>query len=435
MHIEHKTVARNINDPFLGVKYDMIEVNATHLREYFTSKYESFIADAKSSDISTYDKDAITNNDEIYHYQNFFLCKRGDELHILDGFRRLLVFNPPNVDILVRVYDNLSEVNILKMLIALNHHKLLKGSGISFQMRGFSLALRSIFGVDISKFRYGFAGYIGQAKSSYGSSYTSENTDVDPELLKQRIVHDNFINDLKIMEKIVLSNIPVISKLGTYIFETSGVLNSSNMDMFIQKLNDNPTFVKLRASLKKTGDNTSTNSNKVKIQMLELYKSVIDEFNGVEREMSFAEIVDQVNKLKSEFKKDKSNSGYTLLSHPTNCEWKTINKLIKCVNDGVNVSFKIFITPKMTNYDDVKVAHGFFDDSDISFVPAKGQLNRAGTTYSIPPFDIIINSLNAKVSGTYYSDYTSSPTLTELTDIESKRMVSCKVDVFYKINN
>lgn len=83
----------------VAIKGKLLELGIDH------TKYNSEIVEESNYNYGQ-QKDSIENPPhEIYQYQNFFLLKDGDGYLLLDGFRRLLWYNPPNMDILVRVYD------------------------------------------------------------------------------------------------------------------------------------------------------------------------------------------------------------------------------------------------------------------------------------------------------------------------------------------
>ncbi len=140
---------------------------------------------------------------EIYEYQNFFLLfdKEKDQYFLLDGFRRLLWYNPPDVDIMVRIYEkqNLTNVKILNLLLDLNHYKFYGGN---YTDRGFSLCLKLIFDVDLRKIKNSYNGYMSYKEERMSYSIKAAHRTEENKLVKGKILHPEFLNDLKFLESL-----------------------------------------------------------------------------------------------------------------------------------------------------------------------------------------------------------------------------------------
>jgi hypothetical protein len=160
-------------DTVIGADYELQLVSsALQLSEQLKKTYKSIGIDFRAFNTDSDGGDVSKNPPtEIYEYQNFFLLKKenGDTV-LLDGFRRLLWYNAPNTPILVRTYkeSDLSQSQILSLLINLNHFKFFSSS--SYQERGFGLLLKTVFDIDITKFRDAFDAYL--SSDSIKNSYT-----------------------------------------------------------------------------------------------------------------------------------------------------------------------------------------------------------------------------------------------------------------------
>jgi hypothetical protein len=222
-----------IKDGILGVEYDLVLSNAKsiskELKENFKSMgidYKNFNSENSEEETYSWRKKGVDSvqspPSEIYEYQNFFLLRKEDGKHILlDGFRRLLWYNCPDKEILIRVYDkkDLTDKQILKILTHLNHTKFFGGIGDYFD-RGFSLALKSIFDIDILKYSNFLDAYLShnQLLKEYGDWNREKDGEEKNEEILDRIVTDNFIYDMKFVQSLVGKNIMLNSKFGVLLW-------------------------------------------------------------------------------------------------------------------------------------------------------------------------------------------------------------------------
>ena len=313
----------SFKDNVIGVEYHLYSANAkdtsSMLKENLASigiDYKQFNSDYKEGGDYYYSwnkpkTDSInTPPSEIYEYQNFFLLKRDDgKLILLDGFRRLLWYNTPDQDILIRVYDKktMSDKDILQILIHLNHTKFFGGIGNYFD-RGFSLALKSIFDLDILKYSKVFDAYISKNKliKEYSSSGEVSGEDKNQKILN-RILSQKFIEDMKFVQGLVGKNIMLNSNFGVLLWnlrqENPGFNFSS--EEFFKKCNDNKYIQDNYEKYRKVGDSGSAESQKAINRMVELYTSVFNEMLGKEVEKSYLELKEEAKSFISKLKKNK----------------------------------------------------------------------------------------------------------------------------------
>jgi hypothetical protein len=183
---------------------------------------------------------------EIYEYQNFFILKDNEKYFLLDGFRRLLWYNAPDMDILVRIYDRekMSDKDILTMMVNLNHHKFYGGSQ-KFYDRGFALLLVSVFGIDILKFASTFNAYLISDKVKATGYMSGKNTEETNESVKSRIMGNFFISDMNFVQGLQKNGSVMLNKyIGALIYQKRIESNKAfSIDAFL-KLHDESSILK-----------------------------------------------------------------------------------------------------------------------------------------------------------------------------------------------
>lgn len=409
-----KNIASNIEDSFSGHRFDLKQVNAIELKNYLISNYQEAISIYGGGKDDT----NISNLREIYLYQNFFLLEKNNKYYLLDGFRRLLIFNPPDEDILVRVYRDIDDKSLLKMLVALNHQKLINGDSSSFQQRGFSLAINTIYGIDISNFRDTFAGYLGQKDEEFTSQYY-DGSSVSYSLLKERIITDKFIDDMKILSILNKNNIITFNKFGVYLAKND-LLNLSNVYDFVDFLNKSPLYDKLKNNLYKSYD-----SRKIKIlgEILEFYKKTIEQISkGTVGEKTFSEIELEISEKASLLRKELKKKKYTKISNRLGIDHNNINIICDKILSGDKIEAVAIVIPTNPAFQHIKTfEYGIFENEQIVFTinPEYKPLKAFQKQYNLK-INIFISELNRFIVGKYYNNYNSEFTLNQLSNSNSK---------------
>jgi hypothetical protein len=325
------------NDNLVNTEYELTLINAKDLSEYLRSSYEldGINIDQYNEEkispprkISSYEKTENENIEknpplEIYEYQNFFLLqKKSGEYILLDGFRRLLWYEAPDHEILVRIYqeEDLTNEKILILMIHLNHFKFYGGG--DYIERGFSLLLKSVFNLDIFKYKKAFDAYLSSDKivNDYGGEY-SNNRNKKISTVKNRIINNFFVSDIKFIQDVNEAGFMVNKMFGAFIYNQR--INSDkefNTKLFIEKLNENVVLTPLFEKYKNVGTNNSAKSIEVVNQIMEFYKQFFNFMLGGENFQTYAEKLKECKDLVADLRKDKSlikltgNSKYWVVS-------------------------------------------------------------------------------------------------------------------------
>lgn len=333
-------------DEYLGAGYTSGTANAKELKEYLLGNLKKQGINPK--DFNRRDGSDIEDNPpvEIYEYQLFFLMrKENGDLILLDGFRRLLWYNPPNHRINVRVYEesDLSSQQIMKLLIYLNHFKFYGGSGKYFD-RGFALGMYTIFGLDIPKYYDTFDAYL--TLSDTEKKYWSESTTDTKENLsvKGRMLNPMFISDMKFIESLLGTDVMITPIMGALIHNTrlQHPDKEFSSEFFLNKVNENEILKKLHEKFHKVGDGHGVDSQKVVNQIVPLYKNIFNEMLGGEITLTYAEKKDEVKKLVEQLKKDKTYTKLTGSKSAYLMEWVMEDR----IKNNQPINFKCVIHPK-----------------------------------------------------------------------------------------
>lgn len=306
-----ETLLKDLKDSIIDTKYDLVKTNAKELSntlkqgvdvlDFITEKNQYFI----NSDVPK------TVPLEIYEYQNFFLLKDGDDFVLLDGFRRLLFFETPDIDIQVRIYkrENLTDQQILKLLVMFNHTKFFGGIGKYFE-RGFSLALNKLFGLDVKKIYFPMDGYLKNSKTSREYSYESiRGKNSESEIIKDRITNKMFVHDMLFIQNLMDKNYMVNDIFGTllYKFRTDNPDFELDVEKFVSIGDENTTLVDLHTKYDKyKDDQTYAKTVDVINKIVPLYVNIFYELIGKKPEKTLAECLDESKQMVNDLKKDKS---------------------------------------------------------------------------------------------------------------------------------
>ena len=183
-------------------KYRIETFNALELSNILKSNYKDLGIDYTQYIVEKYrsSKPTVTPK-EIYEYQNFFLLEKDGKYVLLDGFRRLLWYDVPNIDVQVRIYNynDMTDSQILQLLFNLNHQKLYQTGNNNFFDRGFALFLLTVYGIDLFAFKNSFLGYLNQTKTEKNYSSDLLEDEKSNQLITERITNSFFINDMKFL--------------------------------------------------------------------------------------------------------------------------------------------------------------------------------------------------------------------------------------------
>jgi hypothetical protein len=413
-----------LKDNVIGVEYSLVLANAKNtsdkLKDTFSSMgidYNEFNSDYCDDNTSYWKKpktDSVNKPpSEIYEYQNFFLLRKEDgNLILLDGFRRLLWYNTPDQDILVRIYDkkNMTDKEVLQILIHLNHTKFFGGIGNYFD-RGFSLALNSIFGLKILKYSKVFDAYV--SKNSLIREYSvrgeSSGEDKNQEILN-RILSDKFIEDMRFVQDLLDNDIMLNSNFGVLLWtirqENPDFVFSSKQ--FVEKCKENKYIKENYSKYLKVGDGTSAESQKAINRMIELYTAVFNEMLGKEVEKSYLELKEETKSLLAKLKKNKNLYKITDTKKSYQVERDIFDLLKK--NNGFSPKMSVVVHP----YDDSKafaareskdtLPSGLYEDFYLESITEFSK-NLGGTSYLFlfVNKDRTVKIRRSSVSHGYYS--------------------------------
>lgn len=311
-----------LKDSLLEVNYDLLQGNAVEVSKSLKDTLKSLKIDYKKYNSSVrIDKDeedeeetrSITPPNDIYEYQNFFLLKRNDgKTVLLDGFRRLLWYKTPNTNILFRVYNqsDISDKQLLRILISLNHTKFFGGIGDYFD-RGFALALKVSFDLDILKYHKVFHAYVSDDEIRRSSSRRYKGGDGEQSEIDEivpRLLSNKFVEDMKFVQYLVGKNIMLNSNFGVLLWNTRKenpdfVFNASD---FEKRCNSNKHIIEMQDKFKKVGDYSGAENMKAINRLIELYTNVFNEMLGKSIGETYLELKEKAQKIALKLRKDKS---------------------------------------------------------------------------------------------------------------------------------
>lgn len=334
-------------DSVIGAEYTLeILDSASNLSDSLKKTYKSMKIDFTSFNTSS-DGSEVENNPpaEIYEYQNFFLLEREDgKVVLLDGFRRLLWYNAPNAPILVRTYKqkDLTNSQILTLLVNLNHFKFFSNS--SYQERGFGLLLKTVFDIDITKFRSAFDAYLSsdKVKNDYSGSYGRVDGTDKLELIKERILNEYFVGDMKFLSELQKADCMVNSFFGALVFQKRQSTNEAfSAEKFLELHKNDKVLVDLMDKFKKAGTNSSAKSQDAVNQIQQTYDNFFTLMAGGEVEKTYAEKVQECKDLRNEMNKNKT---WTKLTGHKEC-YKVERAMEARIKEKKNLNFKCLVLP------------------------------------------------------------------------------------------
>lgn len=339
-------------DKYLGSRYILSYMNAKELREYLLDNLQK-----KNIDINQYNRGGsgaelvVNPPTEIYEYQSFFLLQGNDgDLILLDGFRRLLWYNSPDHTIQVRIYkqSDLSNQQIMKMLIYLNHFKFYAGSG-EYYDRGFALAMKIIFGLEIPNYYKTFDAYLtlNETRRSYSNEWVTDSaTNAN---VKNRMLNPYFIDDMKFIEALSKTDTMINDIFGAliYVYRKQYPDKLFDYKFFIEKSSTNKLIIELENKIKTKGDGKSSEAQKNINQLVPLYENILNEMFGTETILTYAEKVDECKKLLETIKKDKR---LIKMTGSKSIHWIESAIMLR-LRDKKPVKFRCLIYPKeMSGY-------------------------------------------------------------------------------------
>lgn len=297
-------------DEVIGANYQLdIFDSAKQLSEKLKSTYANLDIDTKQFNLKSFNDGDIENPpQEIYEYQNFFLLERNDgQTILLDGFRRLLWYNAPDAPIMVRTYkqEDLINTQILTLLVHLNHFKFFQDSS-SYQERGFGLLLKAVFDIDISKFREAFDAYLSSDKTNNDYSNNFSTGNFKNLRVKERIINEHFVSDMKFISKINENELMVNNFFGALVYNKRRNSNVEfNSEKFLELANNDKVLSELMVKYKKTGTDRSVKSQEVVNQIQQIYNNYFTLMAGGTVEKSYADKVQECKDIRAQLNKDK----------------------------------------------------------------------------------------------------------------------------------
>lgn len=423
-----------LEDVYLGSPYVLGYANAKEVRDYLLGNLKSKKIDPKSHNRGRSDNLEKNPPLEIYEYQSFFLLERNDgELILLDGFRRLLWYNSPEHQIQVRVYkaSDLSNQQIMKILIYLNHFKFYGGSG-EYYDRGFSLALNLIFGLNIPKYYEVFDAYLtlsNTKRSYYDPTPTSDSTNTS---VKDRMLNPMFIDDMMFIEGLLSTNTMLNDIFGALLYKYRKQYPDKPFDlnMFIDRCKSNKLIVNLEERIKTKGDGSNAEGQKNVNQLVPLYENIFNEMFGAETQLTYAEKMEECKKILADLKKDKTLTKLTGLKM---CHWVE-KAMVNRINAQQPLTFKCLIYPneeKSTDFgfaDKKPLKHGLVEYPIKFLRQVKKSLGRIEEVYGFTTEDGTNFELRHN-----YSSYGYSTKYTRVESTHGLPTKRYKCDVFVDI--
>lgn len=360
------------NDSLVGCNYELVQfTNAQDLSKNLKSTlsslgvdYNEFNSNNTQTTFSWEKKEDVSENPprEIYEYQNFFLIEKEDgSFCLLDGFRRLLWYNTPNVPVYARIYKekDLNSGQILSLLVYFNNWKFFGQS--QYYDRGFALLLYTVFGLRIHDYKEAFDAYLSSSKIKNDYSFGGSSGNVKNSTIKERILNPHFISDIKFIQELNSNeNCMINSYFGALVFKQRQESDSEfKSEDFIKLQNENSVLKNLLTKFEKTGTNRGARSQDVVNQIQEMYSNLFLLMKGGTIEKSYAEKVQECKDLSSGIKKDKKWTKLTAIKSPYIIE----KLMMKKMQDGEVLKFKCVIFPKEHNHSDdkVRLEYGLFD--------------------------------------------------------------------------
>lgn len=354
-------------DKIIQAYYTLIVCDAKELSDYLKSNLKDKGIDYKKYNSESDDEGVAKNPPvEIYEYQNFVVMEMPDDSYVLlDGFRRLLWYKTPSTPINVRIYEkaNLKNEQMFSLMIYLNHFKFYTNS--DYYDRGFALLMKTVFEINILTYKYAFDAYLScnekdedEIRNSYSSGMFDKDGNEKSLSVKERILQPQFISDMTFLEELNKNGAMVNKFIGVmiYMFRKKTDL-PFNADEFIRIANANPVMPKLMERYKKTGTNSSAESQKAVNPILEIYENVFRQLLGGKAVKSHSELMVECRELSESIKKEK---GWTKMTGSRNI-YDIEAILLEKARDKKVVGFKMVIYPDSDKHKD------FYGLADVKY--------------------------------------------------------------------
>lgn len=354
-------------DKIIQAYYTLIVCDAKELSDYLKSNLKDKGIDYKKYNSESDDEGVAKNPPvEIYEYQNFVVMEMPDDSYVLlDGFRRLLWYKTPSTPINVRIYEkaNLKNEQMFSLMIYLNHFKFYTNS--DYYDRGFALLMKTVFEINILTYKYAFDAYLScnekdedEIRNSYSSGMFDKDGNEKSLSVKERILQPQFISDMTFLEELNKNGAMVNKFIGVmiYMFRKKTDL-PFNAGEFIRIANANPVMPKLMERYKKTGTNSSAESQKAVNPILEIYENVFRQLLGGKAVKSHSELMVECRELSESIKKEK---GWTKMTGSRNI-YDIEAILLEKARDKKVVGFKMVIYPDSDKHKD------FYGLADVKY--------------------------------------------------------------------
>ena len=350
----------NHKDPTIGADYFLYLVNAKELSVYLKTnlkadkidynKFNSDYQEAKEEKElwGEAKKEAALRKsppEEIYQYQNFFLLEKDGKYVLLDGFRRLLWYNAPDVQIYVRVYRDLSNSQIFTLMMYLNHFKFFGGG--NYHERGFALLLNTVFKLNINLYREAFNAYLSSNEILSSYSYDNKTRTEHNITIKERIVTSTFVSDLTFLEELHNAGAMVNKFMGALTFLERQKSTKEFSSKEFLALSDNPVLKTLLVRFAKVGTSNSSDSQKVVNPIIEIYQNIFAQMRGEKKEKGYAELKTDAKALSETIKKEK---GFMKLTGSRDYH-KVERVLLKRAREKKETIFKCVVFPEDADKD------------------------------------------------------------------------------------
>lgn len=442
-------------DTLLNLNYDLVIANAKKLSELLKKNISSlgvnltdFNSEADGSSVRYNEekifKAVLVNPPaEIYEYQNFVLFERADGVMVLlDGFRRLLWYNTPDMNVYCRVYKaaDMSNEQILQLLVYLNHTKFFSGIG-DYYDRGFALSLNLAFGMDILKYKKVFNAYLSSDTLRRGySDFNKKERQVKNNEVKLRIVNQHFIDDMLFVQKLVGNDVMLNSNFGvlTYNFRKENPSTKFDADLFLKRCKENKLIKEGFVKFTKAGDTDSSKAQEGVNRLIELYTNIFNEMIGAEKNETYVELNEKAKAITAELKKDKTLTKWSDSKSYNKIESDIIDFLNK--NNGKSPKFKVVVFPVEKNSysfsnDKTLLEVGQYDDFEIKSIKTYKKWSGSEYVFVITnPKNTI--GINFKILMDNFTFYGRLPNRIETTDYENRdKFNSPEIDLFIDLNN
>ena len=418
-------------DQINNLDFDMVNVNALELSNYIKNSLEEKGINYKEHNtqgLGYRDEEKLfeeklfeENDSEIYEYQNFFLLKDEKDYILLDGFRRLLWAIPPSVNINVRIYnrEDITDVQLLELMVNLNHFKFISNIGTYYD-RGFALFIRTLFNINILKFKHSFDGFLG--KKDEQRNYSNYGNNTDRYVVKDRIKSDIFLKGIKFLQQLSDNDYMKCNFIGTTIFNYLNENPKANLDFdqFKKLHNDKKEISKLIISYRKNTNRIQEVTNK----LIPLYKNILIEINGGETVKTLAEIQNDYKDKLKQLKKDKSLTLISRFKATKDINYHDIQNYIKSNKD---VEFKCLVMPKTIDGD-----HDLYEGDKVYL----GGVERHWQSKGRQIIKVKLNSGNLNNSvGHQYSNYGSTTTYDHIINNKCYLFINATVNEIIEYNS